>query len=262
MILRPFFSYYGAKHRACAHLPAPEHARIVEPFAGSAAYACRYPDRDITLCDIDPTITALWRYLVRVSEPEIRALPDIDIGGDAASLPVHEEARILIGFWLNRGASAPRNTPSAWMRSGIRPASFWGPEARERIASQVTRIRHWKIVDGSYAGLDTSARATWIVDPPYRIAGARHYRHGSRALDFDHLSAWCRSLPGTAIVHENDGADWLPFVPWMHVKANESRGGGKISKESLCVIRDGVVCPDLAAALVRANVSQRAEVAA
>lgn len=50
--MRPFFGYYGGKWRdAVKNYPAPEHAVIVEPFAGSAGYALRYPDRKVVLCE-------------------------------------------------------------------------------------------------------------------------------------------------------------------------------------------------------------------
>jgi hypothetical protein len=49
--LRPFFGYYGGKWRdAVKHYPPPEHTRIVEPFAASAGYSLRYPDRKVILC--------------------------------------------------------------------------------------------------------------------------------------------------------------------------------------------------------------------
>jgi hypothetical protein len=55
--LRPFFSYYGSKHRIIDKYPAPVHGRIVEPFAGSAAYATRYYWLPVTLYDANPKIT-------------------------------------------------------------------------------------------------------------------------------------------------------------------------------------------------------------
>ena len=47
----------------------------MEPFAGSAAYACRYADRRVILCDADPVICAIWEYLINVSASEVLALP-------------------------------------------------------------------------------------------------------------------------------------------------------------------------------------------
>lgn len=216
--LRPFFGFYGGKWRdALRHYPAPKHDTVVEPFAGSAGYSVRYADRKVILGEKDPIIYGVWHYLVHASTADILSLPDLEPGQTVADLPVDQEARWLIGFWLNRGASRPRTGPSAWMRKGVRPGSFWGERVRSTIASQVDRIRHWQVYNCSYEDLPVTGAATWFVDPPYQRQG-RHYRYGAADIDFSALGDWCRSRPGQAIVCENDGADWLPFRPLADVK--------------------------------------------
>jgi len=214
--LRPFFSFYGGKWRdAPRHYPPPLHSLIIEPFAGSAGYALRHPEKQVLLLDSDPVIAGVWSYLLAVSPAEILAIPDVNEHIDELSnLP--EEARHLVGFWLNRAPSAPRCSPSAWMRSGIRPGSFWGPRVRTTIATQLEFIRHWRVRCASYEEApDTTA--TWFVDPPYQHAG-KHYRHGADRIDYAVLAAWCRSRDGQVVVCEQDGADWLPFSPLAAVK--------------------------------------------
>jgi site-specific DNA-adenine methylase len=224
--LRPFFSFYGGKWRDTPkHYPAPRRKTIVEPFAGSAGYSLRYPDRNIVLCDKDPIVVSVWRYLLRVTENEILALPDVD--KSVNDLPVSQEARWLIGFWLNKAASAPRIRPSAWMRSGIRPGSFWGKRVRETIASQLKYIRHWRIHWCDYAYCPIVGSATWFIDPPYKIAG-KHYRFSSNSIDYAHLGSWCRTRRGQVIVCENAGASWLPFVPLARTKT--ARAGRQSSE--------------------------------
>lgn len=71
-------------------------------------------------------------------------------------------------------------------------------------------IRHWRLVEGSYVGLDVAGPATWFVDPPYQGMG-RHYTHGAAGIDFGHLAGWCRGREGQVIVCEASGATWLPF---------------------------------------------------
>ncbi len=232
--LKPFFTYYGGKYRAAPKYPAPEHASIVEPFAGSAGYALRYADRAVSLCDVDPVIAGLWKYLVRVSPEEIRSIPLLandqtidDLGS------VCQEARHLVGFWLNKGSAGPRNMPSAWMRSGTRPNSYWGEVIRERVASQVESIRHWRVTDGSYHVIPNKY-ATWFIDPPYQSAG-RLYRCSS--VDFEGLADWARSRLGLVLVCENDGATWMPFKPFMTSKTSAAYDKGD-SKESLCMMRN------------------------
>lgn len=216
--LRPFFSFYGGKWRlAPKHYPVPTHSTIVEPFAGSAGFSLRYADRAVVLCELDPVIAAVWRYLVAASPREILSIPDVPVGGSVDDLPLSQEARWLVGFWVNRGVSRPRKRPSKWMREGIRPGSFWGPRVRGVIASQVEQIRHWTILECDYRDCEIARPATWFIDPPYRHAG-KHYAFGSEGIDYAHLGDWCRSRPGQVIVCENDGAEWLPFRPLASTK--------------------------------------------
>lgn len=221
--VRPFFGYYGGKWRdALKHYPPPEFDTIVEPFAGSAGYSLRYPDRRVILCEVDPILSGVWKYLTRVKPAEILSIPDLTPDQTLDDLKVCQEAKWLIGFWLNRGVSTPRRTPSRWMRDGIRPGCFWGERVRVTIASQVGAIRHWKIRNCSYLDCPPAPkRSTWFIDPPYQHAG-RHYRFGSDLVDYNHLSTWCRSRNGQVIVCENSGADWLPFRELAEVKTTRA----------------------------------------
>ena len=220
--LRPFFGYYGGKWRdALRNYPAPKHETVVEPFAGSAGYALRYPHKKVVLCERDPQIAAVWRYLLKVRPGEIRAIPDVPLDGTVDDLQVGEEAKWLVGLWLNRAAARPRRSPSSWMRAKIRPGSFWGERVRSTIASQVEAIRHWRLIEGDYTACGDEGLATWFIDPPYQLAG-QHYHHGSRDIDFEDLGRWCRSRQGQVIVCENEGADWLPFKPLDAVKTTRA----------------------------------------
>jgi hypothetical protein len=203
----------------------------VEPFAGSAGYSLRYPDLDVVLVERDPAIAAVWRFLIGVKPAEVLALPDLMAGQDTRDLGLAPGPTALIGFWCTRGGASPNRTLSAWGRNPRYRSQFWGPRARHRIASQVEAIKHWRIIEGDYTEAP-SITATWFIDPPYQEAG-RHYRHGSKAIDYAALSAWCRQRPGEVIVCENTGADWLPFVHHSTIKANESKTGGKTSAEAI-----------------------------
>jgi site-specific DNA-adenine methylase len=226
--MRPFFGYYGGKWRDTPkNYPAPRHETIVEPFAGSAGYALRYPDRRVVLCERSPQIAAVWRYLIEATQAEIRAIPDIPMDGSVDDLDICEEAKWLVGLWLNRAAASPRKSPSKWMRSNIRPGSFWGERVRSTIAVQVDKIRHWQLIEGDYSNCDVAGPATWFIDPPYQLAG-KHYRHGSSEIDFAALARWCSAREGQVIVCENEGADWLPFVPLDAVKTTRA---GRRSRE-------------------------------
>jgi len=227
--LKPFFTFYGGKWRSAPHYPVPKYNTIVEPFAGSAGYSIRYADHNVTIVERDQLIAATWRYLLRVSPAEILSLPDVEPEQTVDDLQICDEARLLVGWWCNKGSCGPRKSPSAWMRAGKHSSSFWGPEIRSRIASQVERIRHWTLIEGDYREAPAS-KATWFVDPPYQVAG-RHYRH--QVGDYADLAEWCRGRIGQVIVCENVGAKWLPFRPWRDIKSNESKHGGKKSREAI-----------------------------
>jgi len=231
--MKPFFTYYGGKYRAAPKYPAPIYNRIVEPFAGSAGYAVRYPHKEIILIDKDEKICGVWDYLINASKYDILSLPNIQPNQTVDDLSVGQSEKWLIGFWLNKGAAQPCKKPSAWMRAGSHDSSFWGDAIKQRIAVQCEKISHWQIIQGSYNSYDFG-RATYFVDPPYYDMG-RHYKHGANDIDFSALASWCQSQIGQVIVCENTGATWLPFVHFMDAKATESKNGGKISKEAIWI---------------------------
>jgi site-specific DNA-adenine methylase len=208
--LRPFFNYYGGKYRVAPKYPAPrEGQQIIEPFAGSAAYSQLHHQHAVRLIDLDENIVQTWQYLIGVSEAEILSLPDIHEGQTVDDLQIAPEARLLIGWWLNKGSAQPKRRASTFMLQYPAGGPHWGERIRERIAGQVASIRHWSIEQGSYADVDNSV-ATWFIDPPYAAAG-KHYRHGSKGIDYEKLGAWCRARQGQVIVCEADDAAWLPF---------------------------------------------------
>lgn len=231
MTLRPFFTYYGGKYRTTPHYPAPQHRTIVEPFAGSAGYAVRHADREVILVERDAKIAAVWRYLLQASPADVRALPLHGDGWQTTDNLTHLDhgARYLIGLWLNKGTASPRKSPSRWMRDGLRPNSFWGEVIRERIASQVDAIRHWRLIEGDYSEAP-DVEATWYIDPPYAVAGG-HYIAGSSGIDYTALASWSSGRRGQIMVCENAGADWLPFSPFADTKATAGKGRTGISKE-------------------------------
>lgn len=225
--LRPFFSFYGSKWRAAPLYPQPIYDTIIEPFAGSAGYSLLYPDSQVKLVDIDPTICGVWDYLIHVSPNEIRKIPiDFECIDD---LNVPPEARSLVGFWLNKGSVSPCRHPSAWMREDKYANQFWGIRIRERIADQVDRIRHWTISNSSYSDIDSTPVATYFIDPPYSSPAGLHYKFN--AIDYDNLANYARALPGQVIVCEQDGATWLPFQKFASIQSMASRNGKKRSEE-------------------------------
>ena len=76
----PMFSYYGSKSKVIDHYPAPKFNKIIEPFAGSAAYSMNYYMKNVILIEKDAKIASLWRYLISVEPNEILNLPILTKG--------------------------------------------------------------------------------------------------------------------------------------------------------------------------------------
>lgn len=229
--LKPFWRYYGGKFRAAPLYPRPVHDTIIEPFAGAAGYALRYPSRRVVLVDKYPTVCEMWRYLIRVRTSEVMRIPEVESVDDLPSW-VPAGGRFLVGFAMNSACSTPRRTLSAGrkkLRAMNRQFEGWTPALRERVASQVDAIRHWVIIEGNYT-VAPNLRATWFVDPPYNGPSGTHYVHGCKRLDYDGLAGWCRSRRGQVIVCEGEGADWLPFRPFADLKAGPAN---KVSRETI-----------------------------
>ena len=185
--MQPFFAYYGSKYSLARRYAAPHHPVVIEPFAGSACYSVSHDVPRATLLDTDPIICGIWHYSIHASSQEIMRLPDLPVGDSVHNHPLPQEAKWLIGHWLNFGPKCMATSTSR---------SLWRLAIRERIARQVHRIRDWTIKQASYdTAPDTSA--TWFVDPPYEVAG-KWYRHPF--TEYDQLAGWCQNRLGQTIV--------------------------------------------------------------
>ena len=209
MRLRPFFSYYGSKYTIIEKYPAPEHETIIEPFAGSAQYATRYPHKKVHLYDLDENIVQVWDYLINVSESEILSLDmDFDHIDDSRLTSTQKK---LVGFWIGSASAWPKKTKTSKHKGNTQDWTI-------RVSTQLQYIRHWKVYLASYEQINNVC-ATWFIDPPY-IDKGKYYRRSSKNIDFDHLGAWCKDRKGHYIVCENAGADWLPFKSLTTIKSN------------------------------------------
>lgn len=225
--MRPMFSYMGSKWRLAKKYGRPQHDLVIEPFAGGACYSLYWNAPKAILYDINPKIAGIWAYLISAKESEISNLP-IDFE-TTDSLKICDEAKWLIGFWLTKGNVHPNKSRSAWARQyrNSGDCKVWSEASRDRIAKQVANIRGWKSYCADYTTCP-NIQADWFIDPPYPIAG-RHYPFSK--LKYQDIANFCRNRKGRVVVCENEGADWLPFQPFLHARAMTGKNGPRVSKE-------------------------------
>ena len=199
------FSYYGSKSKLVDLYPAPKHGRIIEPFAGSARYALKYFDRDVLLVDAYEVVVKIWHYLQQASEKDILSLPNLTYKQTTDDFNLSEGERLLLGFLVARGSRRPAKVVQKF--SSIK-------QDKKRIAKDLFKIRHWKIIHGDYRDIENQ-EACWFIDPPYQNVGKAGYNVNERGkeIDFPALGEWCKSRKGQVIVCEVTTADWLPFEP-------------------------------------------------
>jgi 16S rRNA G966 N2-methylase RsmD len=128
---------------------------------------------------------------------------------------------------MNAAVVSPCRTLSSGrkkLRAMGRKYEGWSVQQRERVASQVDRIRHWVVIEGDYTRAP-DVEATWFIDPPYNNRAGSHYVHAD--LDYAALATWCQSRRGQVIVCENEGATWLPFRTFATLKAGLNGKGSK-----------------------------------
>ena len=218
--MKPFFSYIGSKYTLAPRYGVPRFDTVVEPFAGSAAYSVRHNIKRAVLLDTFPKIVELWRYLIAASPDEIRRLPiDFD---RVSQLDIPDGAKYLIGFWVSKGGAEPKDTRSAWARQ-YRYATnckVWNEAARERIASQVDRIKDWEARCWDFSN-SPDIEATWFIDPPYAERGRACYSKWK--VDYEALGRFCQSRRGQVIVCEGTDAGWLPFTEFANQRGTFGR---------------------------------------
>lgn len=143
------FSYYGAKTKLIKYYPEPKHKIIIEPFAGSAQYAFHYWKHDVILVEKYDHIYGVWKWLIEEATPEfIMSLP-LYTKGETVK---HENpaVRDLMALECN---CAIQGSPR-FAVSGDGSRNRWSKKnryGRKRIADNLHKIKHWKIIHGDYS---------------------------------------------------------------------------------------------------------------
>jgi len=203
------FSYYGSKSKIVDLYPPPKFGKIIEPFAGSARYSLKYWDREVLLVDKYDVITDTWNYLIQATRHDILGLPDLKSGENLNDFDLSKQEKYLIGFCINGGSASPKKTAKDY--------NVW-KDSKKRIADDLGKIRHWKIINGNYVDLNNET-ATWFIDPPYQYGGEWYVKSNSK-INFNDLSDWCKSRNGQIIVCENTKAKWMDFKPMKEMQGS------------------------------------------
>jgi hypothetical protein len=211
---RAAFSYYGSKSNIARLYDSPERDLIIEPFAGSAAYAVRYGEyAKVWLNDLNEETCEIWRFLISPhSQADLlhfcpESVSTSQTIGDIIPAGAPEGLKLLLRAEAVRGTQGMEGRP---LKNKVAKfaAQSWAT-VRQRLLWASQRCQHWKITNLDYRALP-DLDATWFVDPPYSNAAGSRYKH--HAIDYEHLGQWCRARQGHVIVCENLGATWLPFT--------------------------------------------------
>ena len=202
------FSYYGRKSKIIKHYPKPVHDKIIEPFAGSAAYSMIYFDRDVLLVEKYDLLVNLWNWLIKeATEKDILDLPKVKQGVLISDFEwLSKEEKWLMGFCLNRGSSQPKNKVAKF-------SDGW-ENVKKRISGDLHKIRHWNVVGADYKDIE-NVPATWFIDPPYQYGG-KWYKH--KSINYTELLEYSKSRNGQVIVCENTKADWIDLIPLVRIQ--------------------------------------------
>lgn len=212
------FYFYGRKKQIAKHYPEPACETIIEPFAGSAAYSL-YGDRwqrRVLLIEKDPRVAQIWEWLIETATPEaVRALPDLKVGQKSSEFLhiIHAASKMAFKYKTIK----------------VTPVLERNWEISKRVmASNLHKIKHWKIICGDYREAP-DIEATWFIDPPYKSYPGTGYHYGSDALDYKELAKWAVARRGEVIFCEGAYGDYLPFEPLLKLPGI----AGKLSDEVL-----------------------------
>lgn len=230
MKIRAPLSYYGGKSKIAHLYPAPTRGLIIEPFAGSAAYAWLHrKGREVWLNDLDARTYSIWKFLTSDEASDIVELfvPHIVEPGWKVSEFIPNIFPGLIEICraeANQGTQGAKGVHDQITKMG---AKCW--KVKRKLREVIPEVKAWKVTNLNYADL-INVDATWFIDPPYSNIAGQRYR--TSVVDYEQLGWWCLQRKGQIIVAEGEGANWLDFQPFDHPRVQiRSRYQKSASKE-------------------------------
>lgn len=212
------FYYYGRKKKLSKHYPQPQFDKIVEPFAGSAAYSLHGSnwEKEVLLVEKDKQVYDIWYWLINeATQKDVDTLPELKKGEKSSEL-LH-----IIHCASKMAFSYKTITVTEIM------ARNW--EVTRRVFQKdLYKVKHWIIQHSDYTNAP-DIEATWFIDPPYQGAPGMGYNCSSKSIDYAHLADWVRSRSGEVLCCEGQDATYLPFQQLVELVGV----AGKKSKEML-----------------------------
>ena len=207
--------------------PPPTHDLIIEPFAGSAAYAWYWASRanhSVWINELDPRTHSIWDFLINDSEAlekVRRYVPEKVVAGMKCADIVPPEEHGLLELCrceANQGTQGGKGVHDQITGMG---AKCW--KIRRKMEEVIPVVSKWMLTQWDYQQVTNEdaygqTKATWFIDPPYANPAGKRYRQSG--IDYATLAAYCQSRKGQVIVCENLGADWLPFEPFDHKRVS------------------------------------------
>jgi len=180
------FSYYGSKSKVVDLYPSPKFGKIIEPFAGSARYSLKYFDREVILVDKYEKLISIWLWLQKCSPSDILKLPAMKAGENTDNFNFDcPEAKWFMGFIIQGGVNAPRKTVSSVGNFGQAVET-----EKKRIASELHKIKHWKIMVGSYDDvIDSHCLCSFLRPTAYALRTADNASRLALSLPVPSLSS-------------------------------------------------------------------------
>ncbi|MCP2727329.1 hypothetical protein [Limnofasciculus baicalensis] len=196
------FYYYGRKKQIAKYYPLPLFNTIIEPFAGSAAYALSSNNwkKRVILVEKDERVASIWKWLIYKATPEeIMNMPNLEVGDKTSEFfhIIHAVTKMAFKY------KTIKTTPLL--------ARNWQISKRY-IAANLYKVKHWEIICGDYTDAP-NVEATWFIDPPYQFESGKGYQYGSEGINYEELARWVMTRKGEVICCEGDGANYLSFKP-------------------------------------------------
>lgn len=217
------FYYFGRKKQTAKHYPKPIYDKIIEPFAGSAAYSLLGSnwEKEIFLIEKDKRVADIWHWLIGEATPEkISALPDLAVGEKSTEFLhiIHAVTKMAFAY------KTIKATPVLIRNWEI---------SKRHMAENLYKVKHWKIVCGDYSSAPPE-EATWFIDPPYQNQGKLGYAWSAAMLDYKELARWVESRKGQVICCEGGEANYLPFRPLVINKGVAGRQSKELLYYKVC----------------------------